>query len=140
MAVDEVDSRNLLEQKRNLGLAYAMVLNKSAPNSEFARVLQSHAFDNLEAVYNAGMRDGEPTAVLAEMYWMSKDFARAGLLSRKALETPGLSAGWRGYTLLLLAECESQSGDWPPATGHLEQAVSIQRSAESLRNACGIVS
>ncbi len=83
MAVDEVDSRNLLEQKRNLGLAYAMVLNKSAPNSEFARVLQSHAFDNLEAVYNAGMRDGEPTAVLAEMYWMSKDFARAASYARK---------------------------------------------------------
>jgi tetratricopeptide (TPR) repeat protein len=132
VAVDDVGHLDSLDQERNLALAYVEVY-RNPVYSQFADVFRSRARERLEAVYAAGLRGGDTTSALAEIYWKLNDLPRSSTFAREALKSPQTSPSSRALALLLLADYERQNRDFPAAIVHLEEAVRLRRSADNWR-------
>ncbi len=132
VAVEDGSHLTPLDLQRNLGHAYVEAY-RNPVYGQFAAVFRDRARQNLEAVYAAGLREGETTAALAEIYWNLKDLPRASDYAREAIGTREVRPNSRALALLLLADCERQIGDFPTAIVHLEEVVRLRRSADDWR-------
>jgi tetratricopeptide (TPR) repeat protein len=132
VATGDISRLSQLDRQRNLGLAYAEVY-RNPQYSLFADTFRRRARDNLEAVYTAGLRDGEAMSQLAEIYTTTNDFTRAGELAKEVLALSDNSTSVRARSLLVLADAERQGGDLPSAISHLEEATRLRRSDDNWR-------
>jgi tetratricopeptide (TPR) repeat protein len=130
--VEESGSLGVLERRRNLGLAYLNV-NHGGMYPQFVGAFRERARDHLEAVYRAGISDGEVAAALAEIYWELQDPARANLFAQDVIRMPDTTAASRGFANLYVADFQRQSGNLTSAISHLESAIRLRRSADNWR-------
>jgi tetratricopeptide (TPR) repeat protein len=131
-AVDENPNLTPLDRKRNLGLAY-VELYRNPVYARFEANFRERAREQLEAVYRDGLCDGETTASLAEIYWMSRNFQRGAQYAREAIQQRDTSPDSRVLALFVLAEYERWNLDYPNAIAHLEEAIRSRRSADFCR-------
>jgi len=132
VAIDENPALSPLDRERNLGLAYVEVFRKPA-NARNVTVLCERARTHLEAVYQAGLRDGETAAALAEIYWRNRDLQTAAGYAREAVAATNTASDSRVLALLILAEYDRAGRDFAAASPRLEDAVRIRRSADLWR-------
>ncbi|HEV3386529.1 MAG TPA: multiheme c-type cytochrome [Gemmata sp.] len=123
---DDISHLAALEQRRNLGLAYAEIyLNPLY--GEYAAVFRERAREHLEAAYAAGMREGETAANLAEIYWTNSDLERAASFALQSIQAKDTSPRSRANALSILASCERINLNLPSSTAHLEEATRMRR-------------
>jgi tetratricopeptide (TPR) repeat protein len=127
----DITSLGPADRERNLGLAYLEV-SRDAKYSQFAEVFQQRTRKHLKAAHAAGLRDGMTSLGLAELSHREKS-ARTTRYAREALESPNASAHVRTLSLMLLAECAAEDGDFEPASRYLEELVQIRRQGEDWR-------
>ena len=129
--IEDVSHLPMLDQKRNLGMAYVIVF-PHPDHARFADVYRQRAQDLLEAVYAAGLRDGETLTALATVY-QGKDPVRARKLAREVIQAPSVPAEMRAHALNFLATAEMQDSNYEAALPLLEELVSLRRAAEDWR-------
>ncbi len=127
-----LDNLSPVDRQRNLGLAY-MEVYRNPQFKAFAGAFRKKARENLEAVYAAGLRDGEAMSQLAELCSATNDFERAHELAKEVLLVDGISFSAKARALLVLADAERQRGEIASAIGHLEEAVLLRRSDDNWR-------
>lgn len=132
VAIDENPILSPLDRERNLGLAYVEAFRKPA-NAQVLMVLWERAKTHLEAVYQAGLRDGEMLVALAEIHWRGRDLQTAAAYAREALAANDTSSDARVMALSILAEHDRSRLDFAAAATHIEDAIRIRRSADLWR-------
>jgi hypothetical protein len=120
-----------LDRQRNLGLAYVEVAHNPV-YARYAEPFRARGRQLLEAVHEAGLRDGATAAALAELCWQS-DPVRAAEYAREALAAKDTSAQDRATVLLLLADLERKDRDFESAVARLSEAVRLRRYADDWR-------
>jgi predicted CXXCH cytochrome family protein len=128
---DDVSHLSALDRQRNLGMGY-VIASQLPEVSRYADVFLQRAQDLLDAVYAAGIRDGETAAALTEIY-RRKDPERAQEYARQVVEARDSPVFFRSQILNLLARSEIQAGNCKSAVTRLEEAVLLRRSAEDWR-------
>jgi tetratricopeptide (TPR) repeat protein len=131
-AVEENQNLTPLDRQRNLGLAYTDI-SRNPVYARFETAYRERARVLLEAAYRAGIRDGETTSALAEIYGKLNDLEHSSHYAREALETQNASPNSRSVALFQLAAYERGKQDYPSAIAHLEEAVKLRRSADNWR-------
>lgn len=123
---DDVSHLSPSEQRRNLGLAFAEIyLNPLY--ADYAEAFRERAREHLEAVYDAGLREGETAANLAEIHWSRNDPEKAAEFARIAIDAIDTSARSRANALAILATCERMNLNLTASTSLLERAVKMRR-------------
>jgi hypothetical protein len=120
-----------LDRQRNLGLAYLEVARDSA-HSQFGEMNRERARELLEEVHSQGLREGEMSQALAEIY-STRDLARARTFAQEALTLHDLLPPARAGALAVLAHADMQQGEFAAAAGTLEQLVKMRRYADDWR-------
>jgi tetratricopeptide (TPR) repeat protein len=100
---------------------------------QFEDTFRERARVHLEAVYTAGLRDGEMTTALAEIYWNNRDFQQASKYALEAISSPDTSSFSRSLALMYLADCDRQNRNYSSAIASLEEAVRLRRSEDCWR-------
>jgi tetratricopeptide (TPR) repeat protein len=130
---DDVGRVPAVDQKRNLGLAY-LAACRNAKYASYVGIFSERARNLLEAVHAAGLRDGESTEALAEIwFYFKKDPSRAAAYARQSVEAKGTPTEVRVMALTLLAACEMQNRDFESAEGRLDELVQLRRFANDWR-------
>jgi tetratricopeptide (TPR) repeat protein len=128
---DDVSRLAPIDRQRNLGLAYLQA-SKKPVFARHAEEFRQRVRANLEAVREAGLRDGESLVALADVYW-KKDASRTRAYAREALEVKDLPADVRALALMLLADCEFQDRNLESAVNLLVELVLLRRYADDWR-------
>jgi hypothetical protein len=126
-----IDQQPDWERQRNLGLAYLQA-SMGEFHRDFGQIFRLRARQKLEAVYNAGLREGDVAVGLAETYW-GQDSERVHAYAQAAVEAGDLSIKGRARALFLLASTELQDAHYASAAGHFEELVRLRRFAEDWR-------
>jgi hypothetical protein len=132
VATGDISHLTPLDQQRNLGLAYAE-LSRNLLYGSFTDVFRKRARDNLDAVYAAGLRDGNAMSELAEIYSRMNDLPRARELAKGVIAATEISASIRAHSLVLLADIERRSDNTAGAIAYLEEAARLRRSDDNWR-------
>jgi tetratricopeptide (TPR) repeat protein len=126
---DDVAQLGLLDQRRNLGLAYYDACrNPVYVRSGYAGAFRERARDLLAGVDIARLHDPEAAVALADLS-LEKDRDLATTYARQALQAKDISAEARGSSLLILAKVAMQDRQFEVASRWLEEVVRLQRSA-----------
>jgi hypothetical protein len=126
---DDCTQLRALEQKRNLGLAYAAV----AVNGQYSRylgVFNERARELLEEVRAVGLREGKTANTLAGIYFFWRnDPVRAIEFAREAIEANDATTEERATALTVLANREMHEGNFASAGQRLEELTRLRRAA-----------
>ena len=128
---ESVAHLSALDQRRNLGLAYYQA-SQSSEHESYTSAFSEKARTILEEVQAGGLREGAVSQALAEIYW-KKDSARMRSHSEAALAAKDLDPDARAKSLLLLASCEFEEGNYKAAIARLEELTRLRRFAEDWR-------
>jgi hypothetical protein len=128
---DDVSHLPVLDQQRNLGLAYMQAADNSV-YAAYADDFRKKARGLLEPVHKAGLREGETAFALAVLAWRENPHL-ASAFAREALAAKDVSPYLRGLSLNLLAELEMQESNFDSAIARLEELVRLRRRAEDWR-------
>jgi hypothetical protein len=128
VAADDESHLDPIERERNLGLAYILLGRNPAPPPVTAGYREK-ARSLLESAHASGMRDGETLLGLAEAYWRT-DRERAIEFAQAAIDAPDALPVSRPRGLVILADCEMQSGNHRAALDPLEELVRVRRSQD----------
>jgi hypothetical protein len=131
-AIEEISQLDPLDQMRNLGLAYFDVY-RNGMYPQFADEFRQRALEKLEAVYEAGLHDGETLAALAGIYWKSHSVSLASKYAQEAINSPDISPASRALALHFLADGDRRDRNFSQAITNLEESVRLRRSADSWR-------
>jgi hypothetical protein len=126
--IKDVSQLSALDQQRNLGLAN-LLISRDPTYSRYRDVFRERAGNLLEAVRAAGLREGETTQALAEIY-SSTDLERASPYAYEALEAKDLPPYARAGALMVLAQRDLENRYFPSAPGLLEQIVLLRRDPQ----------
>lgn len=124
----DVSHLPLIDQKRNLGLAYLQAA-RLAEFSPYKPIFADRARILLETVYDQGLRDADALGALADIY-LPIDPERSQFFARQTLDVKGVSAEAKAGALVLLAACELKVQNAPEALGHLKELAPLRRNAE----------
>lgn len=128
---DDVRHLPRLDQQRSLGMAYVVAATKPG-YAAHAAVFQKRARELLEAVHEAGLRQPDTAAALAELYRTS-DRERARDYAQQVLDAPDAPADLRANALHFLAACDMQERNFSSANRLLEKLVGIRRFTDDWR-------
>jgi hypothetical protein len=127
---DDCSRLPALEQKRNLGLAYA-ALAVNGQYSKYFGAFNERARENLEEVYAAGLHEGKVTNSLAGIFFFWKnDPLRADEFARQAYSARDSTPEVRAAALTALAIREMDQRDFRSAERRLEELTRLRRDAD----------
>jgi len=113
------------DQKRSLGLAYVDIANRETEEGTATRC-RKRALELLTAAHDAGLKDPDLDAELAQVCWDLKT-GGAAAYAESALAQPGLAGQSRCDALEVLAESEAQDGDFADAVKALTELTQLRR-------------
>jgi tetratricopeptide (TPR) repeat protein len=126
---DDVPGLAVVDQRRNLGLAYFLAgRNPVYVRKGYAGTFRERARELLEGVDAMGLPDAETAMALADLY-AAKNRDLATAYAKKVLRVPDLSTETRVWALLMLAGSEMQDRQFDSASQRLEEVVRLQRAA-----------
>ncbi len=128
---NDVSYLSLLDQKRNLGLAYLDAV-RHPPSARYAAIFSERARILLEEVRVEGLIEGDQTAGMAQLCFATDPQLSHGY-ARLALQEKDLTSEGRALALIVLAHHEAQQGSFQSAIDQLEQLVTLRRFAEDWR-------
>jgi Flp pilus assembly protein TadD len=129
--VEDVSHLPSIDRQRSLGLAY-LAASQEPMYAAHAETFRQRARQQLEAVSNAGLHDGDIATALAETYW-GREPERVRAHAQAAVDAAGVPVEMRTRALFMLASTEMQSGDYATATTHFEELVRLRRYADDWR-------
>jgi tetratricopeptide (TPR) repeat protein len=125
---DDISHLSALDRQRNLGLAYVQAARRPGAALS-AELLQERARRLLEGVQNAGLREGETSLALADIYG-KRNPARSRAYAQQVLATKDTSVQVRALALMLLAHREIEEQKYGAALPLLEELVRLRRAGE----------
>jgi tetratricopeptide (TPR) repeat protein len=120
------------DRRRNLGLAY-LTASSQSQQPERRTVYLGRSRDLLEAVHQAGLRDGATLHALAKIAGREQNTSRASFFAQEALAADDLSPEARGDALMILATGHVTDGQFAEAVAILEKLTRSRRASEDWR-------